>query len=361
MLLAALLAASAAHATPAPQTAKPAPYLLAVDPRAELFAAVQAVSRAGEGATGELATPYERELLKTFGSFDKHAATKGLEDLEAAGVSAASLMESMLHLSAPPELKIEPNMSNEVLSRVGGRDRFERFVAALRDFSAKSRFPEFYTAQQGNYAGFLAAARRELETGVDPKSMGDYLGQPMPQRFRVLLSPAFHGDGFQLAMRWTPEEVSEVRALNARGEYGLGDFGSSLAHAMAASITRPLARKHAKELDALGRRPARGCSGSIPTWEGCLNEEVLRAVERRVMERKPREGPAPQMFLNLADFQHHEALVAELKAGYETDRARYPTLESFYPRLVAVVKRRLASKPSGEKAAAGASQDGAAN
>lgn len=72
-------------------------------------------------------------------------------------------------------------------------------------------------------------------------------------------------------------------------------------------------------------------------WQTAVNEHLIRAITVRLMARVlgPEDGQRALKTERQRGFLYIDALVDRL-VEYEANRDRYPTFESFFPRLVSV-------------------------
>lgn len=297
----------------------PAGVTVRLDPRVELLTAVQAL--AGDA-------PAER-----FAAQREHPAVRRYKAWRAAGVPAAAPMQALLLATSAYVLAEPPESDGWATGQLGGPDAVRAFVAELRDFDRAAGFGAYFLSRSSENAVAAAEAVAEIRRGVPVASLEDYLGARFKGRYELIPAPGYRGSGTVMAIRSRPGFTTQVRFRSARpgAPYQLARTGNSLAHELAHQIVRPPRDAGARLEAGLGPPPA-SCSGGAAGggWANCLDEHVVMGVEIRLSGREPK--------FEAGAFPYLPAVLDALKE-YEGNRARFPNLESYYPRLVDAVIR----------------------
>ena len=271
--------------------AAPATVSFAVDSRVELLSVVLMLSAPADfkSRRPDGLDAYAAAAEAAFSKFSGHPAVARVAGLLGRGVPASALVRAVL---APGD---------------GDADGLR---ADLRDFEKASGFDRFFEAHREQHQAFSETARRESLHAISPESALAYMGLTFTGDQRFILAPLLSDDAGEF----------RVRAGTSRGgaiEFRFETFeGSAAAELCRAAVNW-------------------GPSGDIPAHVAAavglrvlaedLGERVYRAALRRLAsERLPRL----------------EAVSEGLKE-YESDRHRYPTLQSFSPRLEALAAPRL--------------------
>lgn len=348
------LAASTAPAAPAagaaeasaPFPAGKASVVFAVDPRVELSALLLSLSSGAPAPKGESS---RAQALRAFAPFSRHPAVAEAAELEKQGGQTGFSAQLLARLTDPPALGVAVPIPGSFVKQAGGRARVQRFLEDARDFSRKSGFMSFFDAHRSDYRLSLAAARAEFDRALPPAAAEQYLGAPFSGVYTVALTSLLPGEpqtlllssdgGRSLLLRSSGDSEAESR-------FGLDTFGNSLTHELIHTITNPL-------VSASGNSaaPPAGCNDKGGgSWSACIQEHLVYAVELRVMA----ETLGEKVYRQNAErwerrgFPYLTAVGDRLKE-YEADRARYPSLREFYPRVEEVLRKEL---PPDDRAAA---------
>ncbi len=302
-LLAAAVLAAAPRASAAPAAGT---VVFEVDRRVELASVVLMLAEPVEfkSRRPDGLDPYAAAASAAFSRFSGHPAVARAAALRKSGAPASAFVRAAL---AP---------AGDALS------------ADLRDFEAASGFAAFFETRGGDRAAFAEAARRESLRAISPESALAYMGLPFAGERRFILAPLLSADAGDAAL--------DVRAGIPGGgavRFGFDAFETSVATELC--------------LAALS---------GFPAPAGVPPADVAAAIGLRVIAHDLGERIYAAALRRLASerLPYLEAASERLKE-YEGARARYPTLQSFLPRLEAGALRAGASPapaPDRERAAA---------
>jgi len=291
---------------------------VSVDPRLELLAVVQYLSGYREkfGLLNKFQFSYWEKIKEKFTPYKNHQAVQFFARLTDYGFTYDAPPLFVLHLSYPPELKIEHPFSPEVKVRAGGEKNLKKFTSLLRDF-----------------------ARRTVET------LEEYFGQQQSS-YNIILAPLFWGN---YGPRLKADQgydiyniVSPIRLKQGLPYFGDGVYFQSLAwHEFSHSFVNPLAEKYQDELKkyAVLYPPIekKMKAQAYTSWLIAVNEHVVRAVTSRLAARlySPQLGEQALKAEERKGFIYIRPLYEKLEF-YETHRDQYPSFSDFYPELLKV-------------------------
>lgn len=342
----AVLRASAAG--PAESRVGGARLSFAVDPRLELLAVVDLLAarrgcRQGFRADG---SGYARRILSRFAAFERHPVVDAYLASCAHGLDAPTAAVLMLHCASASDLS--PSLEEHPWAGYRPESPRERSLPALlramERFSKESRFEEFFQEQ----APFFERCRSQAERAAAGRPfiarLEEYTGHRFSAHYRVFLSPLIAAPVNHVHGEW---EVFSVLAPERRGlklAFGFLDPWK-LWHELGRTVMDRLAGAHAKEISRSKRlwpvvSPV--CEG-MASWQHCVAEHVAQCVAWRLRRQAPRAGGLPGLKRSALKYAPYAGPVLSRLEEYEKDRKRYPTLESFYPRLVDVFTK-LAAK-----------------
>lgn len=331
--------ARAAEAAP-PDAAGHATVVFEVDPRVELGSLLLSLSKG---------TP---PAARAFAPFARHRAVSEAAAIEARGGHPGFLIELLARLTDPPDLAVAVPIPGAYLEQAGGRARVLRFLDDARDFARRSDFMRDFETRRPEARRAIAEAREEFARALPPAAAEAYLGQPFAGAYTVALTSLLPGPGQTLRLSSDGRSTFLLRSMGDEGDgrFGLDSFGNSMTHELIHTVTDPLA----SSARGAGKPPA-GCNDTGEgTWAACVQEHLVYAVELRVMAGALGEKVYRQDAERFAarGFPYLLALGDALK-GYEADRARYPALRDFYPKLESALKVDLpADARAGDREAA---------
>ena len=315
-----------------------------VDARMELLAVVQRLSGYDVMVRDEM--PYKEAIDEHFAGFREHEAVRLFGEMRPGGFSYDGPVKAMLHLSPPPDLAITTPVTEGLCHRAGGRERLERFVAALRSFAADADFAGFFSGQREFYDRITGDAQAAMGGADHAATLEAYYG--LEQRsYSIFLAPLFRGSyGPRVA-----NEDGTFDVYNVTGPWGVndghpnyGDAGTMeylCLHEFGHSFVNPVVDEYAAEtnlhsalLEPIADEMKRQAYGG---WLTCAHEHTIRAVTARMEAREAGEA-AGLLALSREygrGFRYIKPLYEALQR-YEADRATYPTFRDFYPELLEV-------------------------
>ncbi|HEU4456047.1 MAG TPA: DUF4932 domain-containing protein [Longimicrobium sp.] len=344
-----------------------------VDPRIELMSAVQVLTRYPLVTYQDF--PYKRDVQAYFTPYAGHEAVRLFREMSRGDFAFSTVPEVFASLADPPGLAPRVPPGAETVRAAGGQAGYDRFLAAMRDFAAETRFMTFFDAHRGTYSLLAERVREHVSPAV--AALEAYTGRPLSGAV-VVVGPLLHDGGFAAQYQVGADSleayafVGPVSTAGGLPDFGdAGRLGSLVTHEFAHLSVNPLTARHRAEVER-GRALFAPMEKAMreqayPTWEIAVNEHVVRAITIRLAyrERGDSAGRAELEENVRRGFAHLPALLERL-GEYEADRARYPTLEAFYPRLLAVFStaargagrsrppRRRPPPPSGRRGRSGA-------
>ncbi len=319
-----------------------------VDPRVELFSILFRLAGNREYNSPASASPYATEADAFFGSWREHAAVKAARSLrETRAVSFDAVMSLAVHVDGVDSLG-ERIPFDARPARLDERWRVEEardFLAKSRQFVKDTRFGEFLEAHRGHYATVSSRLERRLGERAYLEWFDSFFGAKPRATYRVVAGLLTGRSCFGVGVRFPDgrEEIAPVLGVWRFDAQGLPEFtdeiSTTVVHEICHSYTNVLVDRFADRLLESGERlfkpsaemlvPQAYTDGKI-----LLYESLVRACEVRY--RTSADGPVAAERLA----EDHLALgfewtreLADLLRQYEADRANYPTLEAFMPRV----------------------------
>lgn len=324
------------------------PIPVAVDPRVELLSIVFRLGGCFEFVQDVSRSPYADEVEAWFGPLRDHDAVARAKLLRAEhGIGFNAVPDLAVHLSTPPDLALrvplEPH-PERLDQRWRGVD-LEGFLASLRKFERESRFGEFTAAHGGLYQESARRLQALIETSGVRAWVDGFFAVPAGTAFTAIPGLLQGGANYGCSVR-LPDgrlELSPAFGVWEWDEQGLPVFGEGhvpvLAHEFTHAFANPVIDAHWSELEpalvrVFERVRATMEALAYPDPKIMAQESLVRACVVRFAAaiggpEKAREQAQEEAGVG---FTWAPGL-AELLAEYERDRARYPTLDAFAPRL----------------------------
>jgi hypothetical protein len=336
------------------QPAPPTPTTVTVDPRIELIGVVQYL--AGYTLSTRYDFHYKSEVEEHFSVFRDHEAVTIFQTMSSQGFSFDVVPRTMLSLTDPPELsnKYEA-FPSDVLASVGGQERLESFMAALRDFAVQTDFTIFFDNHENFYDSLTTSATPTMIATV--RALEEYLGDSVSDS-HVILGVLFHHGGFSTLFE--TERFQEAYALigpaGGDGSYpGFGAarrLGSIAWHEFSHTIINDITDEHREWLNSndhlyepiADEMAQRGYT----TWETVVNEHLIRAITSRMLSRNL--GPSVGLSAMNSDIQMGFVYLTSLNNAlqrYEENRDTYSSITEFFPELLEAFLEEIESTEPG--------------
>jgi hypothetical protein len=325
-----------------------------VDPRVELFCVVARL--AGYPEYGQARVKRYAEAVDAhFGRFAGHAVVEEAKRLRRErGISYDAVMSLAVHVADAEGLehRVPLDPRPESLDKRWRPEEAEAFLGMLRDFVRVSGFAGFLEEHRALHEEGAERLRRLVEERIDVGWFEAFFGSRPSGGFEVSLGmlngPSNYGARCRLA-DGSEEFHAVVGAWLVDGE-GLPRFdrtaSETLVHEFVHSYANPVVDAHLGELERAGkalygpvaRQMQRQAYGN---WETMMRELLVRACTIRYLRARGEGAAAVGRALD--DRMRGFALAGELATlleEYEADRAAYPTLEAFVPRVVGFLEER---------------------
>jgi hypothetical protein len=348
-------AAPATDPLPAPLAAGTAtsPRLrVMVDPRVELLSLIFRLAGNPEYTQCKVES-YTADVQKRFGAFQDHPVVKLARKLRSSrGVSYDACMSMAVHLTDADALQpIVPFKPwPEGLDRRWTAEDANNFLVAARQFVKDSSFQDFLAQHRALYETTESRMRALMEKEAHLEWFYQYFGEHPQAGFTVAPGLLNGGSCYGAHCRDEAgrEELFCILGVWKTDTQGLPTFDKGMlgtvVHEFGHSYANAIIDRHARELTGAGEklyRPVAGqmrsqAYGDAPTM---LRESLVRACEVRYHRHYDGEQAAQRAirYEKGRGFLWTEEL-SNLLGEYEGQRERYPTLESFAPRLVAFFK-----------------------
>ena len=297
------------------------------DPRLELASLLHRLAAPPEARAREAAgaPAYAARLDARFLKFAAHPAVALTAKLEAAPGVEGLPASLIVHLSTSPDLARRVAVPPGYAAAAGGDDAVEAWFAEVRKFARESGFFAFYDSESAYHADLARAAKAESARATPPAAAAAYLGRPLEGRRAYALVPLYPPSYPARPTVFGAGRAQVLRARAARpGPGGEARFGlDSDASSTAAELIYDEAARLAPGAPTAASLAAACGDPQGPGWPNCEREHLAAAVRLRLRRAQPEKA-------QLNALPYLPALLAALET-YESSRAKYPTLASYWP------------------------------
>ena len=322
-----------------------------VDPRVELLSAVFRLAGYREYGQGRVGS-YASAVDEYFGPVLDHPVFRHAQRLRAErGIAFDACMLLAVHLTDDGELRpLSPLERPGVELIEDGRwtaEAADAFLADLRDFAALTEFDAFFAEQRALFSLTEHRLRAVIDEHADLTWFERFFGVKPSVPFTLV--PAVLNGPANYGVRYIDpagqEHLYAILGVEVTDAEGLPVFPpavlSTVVHEFGHSFVNHLVYAHAGALRASGERLFAQVRPQMQrqaygTWTTMLCESLVRAGEvRYALDRGDAEGAARRVEAEIErGFLWMEGLAA-LLGDYEAERAEFPTLRDFMPRVVA--------------------------
>lgn len=329
-----------------PAGAEPRGFEIYVDRRVELASTLLTLtSWARDG--GELPTStYAADTLAAFTRYRSHPSVKLVDDFlasETGHVGVLLRVAMLLSSSLGDHAPIPPALAREC----GGAEVAESLASALAAFATETGYGAYYDRNIETYAKLEDRVLAGLKRSDPVTRLENYFGASYT-RYVLMLAPLIPRTA-DLVLEAEPTRDGPLAVLRPYGttkdkqpdfrETSPG-FARDVEHAWGHTFVDPLTAKYELEVQRATNlfAPIAGDMAAYRcrTWGDAFSEHLLRALDARYLQEEG-EGKLAQMSLRnneRAGFAYVREFFNQL-ASYEADRKTYPSMEAFYPTLLA--------------------------
>ena len=315
---------------------------ISIDPRMELLATIQLISNY---PVIDRNMSYSKDVIKYFKSFKSHKAVKTTDLLvKEHGFGYDAPVTFMLYLSQLPELNLNIPYSNYLIERADSENNLEQYRKEIKEFAEKSNFGTFWNKKIPFYNQILDMTIASMDEKDLVKVVEDYFNETQDS-YNIIVSPAFRGGyGPKITDSAGKENIYACLSATAikNGIPYLSNNGLTyyVWHEFGHSFVNPLSEKYTERVASseLLFEPIkdRMTKQAYDSWENCVNEHIIRAVNIRLFELNLDEERSKRTFYNdlSRGFIYLDPLVEKLKDFEKQRDEKKITFSDFYPELL---------------------------
>ncbi|MGD2085373.1 MAG: DUF4932 domain-containing protein [Candidatus Aminicenantes bacterium] len=319
-----------------------------MDPRVELMSLI--FHLAGNPEYNQVHVPsYQKAVQDYFGKFKHHPVVRFARKLRRTrGVSFDAVVNMAIHVTDPYTLQeivpFTPRPRN--LDNRWQISAAREFLDLARDFVQQTRFKLFVDKYKELYETMVSRLQKIVQKGhLD--WFDTFCGQRPHARFTVVPGLLNNGHSYGVRVKLTDgnEELYCILGVWMRDNDGFPFFNRSIlptvVHEFCHSYVNPLVDKYKSQLKNAAQTIYPYVAQAMKQqhyldWKIMMAESLVRACTiRYVLAVNGQETAEKQILQEINNkFLWIEEL-SLLMGEYETQRKKYPTLDSFFPRIIA--------------------------
>jgi hypothetical protein len=217
------------------------------------------------------------------------------------------------------------------------------FLEKARQFVKDSDFETFFNEHKPFYEKACKKFQEMLDKHVHLEWFDEFFGKRPNAEFHIVIGMA-NGPGSS-----GPKAVvnSEYHIYGIIGVWRTNMFGepqfprgvsSTVVHELGHSYANPVAEKYLPQLESAGKIlfpqvEEKMKKMAYTNWQDMMLESVMRAADIQYYSQYEGKSEGPVRYCIDTGFFWMKEL-DEVVSEYRTNRAKYPTFESFFPRIV---------------------------
>ncbi len=322
--------------------------LVSSDPRIELISIMQMMI--GAWPMTDLEFDYLREVQGTFFKYYGHPAITMFSTMwYNYGFSQEIPSTFMLHLSDPPEFKIQTPFTKEIIDKGGGERNLNDFLELLRDFAKESDFMDFYHSHSQFYQEITERVQKKLGTKNTIGMLEDYFGYT-DRHYELIVVALFCEKGYgthvdnQYFALIGPYDVDEKKETKKPYWSGPDELHRQLLISFSYAYVNPIIYEHRSSIASTDKliKPitTQMRYQRILNWQSCLIEHIVRGVSLSfTLEEYGKDEAAVQRSSDIQEFFVYIDYITDWLSIYESNRFLYENFNEFYPVLFDNVRK----------------------
>ena len=319
---------------------------VSVDPRVELMSIIFRL--AGNKEYNACKIPkYDKDIKKYFKPYKDHSAIKFAAKLrKKRGTGYNAPMALAVHVDKVPNLNelVPLDSSPTELDSRWQAEEAREFLEKARLFAQESNFGKFYNYHKPMYDKAVSDLTQLLENQAHFEWFEDFFGQKDKPHLSIVLGLANGSNSYaaSVVIKGKKRFYSVLgvwrRDLFGNPEFHRGYVGT-IHHELCHSYSNPIVFKYRDELRAAGQRmfaklEDKMRSQAYAEWQTMMCEYVVRVCTIRYYKKyeTSRVKRIIKYDINRGFVGMRE--LNEVVSKYEDEREKYPTFESFFPRVV---------------------------
>ncbi|MGO9228720.1 MAG: DUF4932 domain-containing protein [Bryobacteraceae bacterium] len=319
-------------------------YRVGVDPRVELMSVLFRL--AGNDEYNQCRVPgYDKALESYFAPYRNHEAVQLARSLQTGFDAPMNLAVQVKDVESLAE-RVPFDRPGSRLAKSWNVAKAREFLAAARKFVADTKFTEFLKSQQPLYDETNARLRTFVEKKADLAWYSRFFGTRSPVRFIVVPGMANGGPSYGASFVGDDgvEEMYAIPGVSQVDSSGLPQFAGgwmdTMVHEFVHSFSNPLVDRVAPQMEKAARQIYAPVQAAMERqaygdWKALLYESMVRAATiQYVLEHDGPDAARRSIQEENSRSFYWMGDLCDLLGVYKNSRQKYPTLESFMPRVV---------------------------
>jgi len=318
------------------------------DQRVELLSIIFHLAGSPEYSQGGI-PGYEAAIEAHFTPFREHEAVRLARELRRKdGVAYDAVMSLAVHVTNIETLaeRVPLDQPGILLDKRWHGGEARRFLEAARRFVAETAYLEFVQSQKPLYETTDRRLKQFAAMALDQAWFGRFFGAQAGARFMVVPGLVNGRSNYGAKFRGA-DGVEELYAIlgvwnvDSSGAPVFGPFLTGiLVHEFVHSYTNPLIAAHGRELTAAAAQIFAPVAEAMRAQaygepQVVLYESLVRAsVARYLLAHGGEAAARSEILADTGSSFFWAQELYDLLGEYERQRATYPTLEAFMPRLI---------------------------
>ncbi len=323
-------------------------------PQVELISIVQTISKYPTVLGFLMAqdsSEYKTDVIDHFQPFKNHPVVNMFDRL--------SLQPRMLNFSAPSNimlytddslnLKKDIELDDSVINRAGGIDSLIVFLDLLGDFAIQSSFNEFYQEHKGFYSNIIETTIKNLGQKNYISELENFYGKKQ-KSYNIVLVSMYNFVGFGNSLLCSNDQRELYNTMGPKAVMNnLPFFGDEaylkymIRHEFSHPFVNPLTEQYwdyikdySENYDSVPEIARKNVCGD---WQECVNEFIIRAITTQLAyNESEKTGLQSYEKEKSREISYLDSLIKSI-IYYQSNRATYYTLESYYPNILEVLKK----------------------
>lgn len=294
---------------------------------------------------------YKIAAQKHFANYQNHQAVSFASALFERGFVADTPVNWLLQYSELPDLEQQYTVDFP-FELVGiSPDSTALFREYLLDFYAVAKCDSFIHSQQDFLDAMLQSVQQNMVRKDLINLIEDYVGTPKDARYTVVLSPLLHQGGFAIERTGDAALFALVGPNGLQNELPHFDHvfleQDLVIHEFSHNYTNAVVDAFLDQTQDLEKAifhtvKADAAEQGYDSWEAYLYELLVRSTTLRIVEK----NYGPDAAQELLDYEKsvgfgHCTVVLEALKSYEANREQFPTLQHFFPEIIAALEADL--------------------
>ena len=311
----------------------------------------------GYGLMTEEINQYTEAIKQFFSRYKTSEIYNTIENMLPNGFTFSRPVELMLSLGNSKDFIIQYPLSDLCVQYCGGMKNILSFLKQLYEFSNETNYFEFFETIKSYYDAYLPKVENHVQAypvistleniyGKEQNSYNYIVSNLMVGNFGInfFSKENMKSDLFSVFCLYDVSDNQETNEFN-RGALSLNVLFHEFSHPFINPLTEKyynIAEEYSSSYELLAKYKLPDYKSGYGDWQECINEHFVRAMAIYLLTKCDRKEWADKYLKDdlYCGYRYIPAIL-ELYKYYEDNRAKYKTLDDFYPSLLNVFKESV--------------------